>query len=253
MLSLPTLTATDFLPLWPASILSAGRLPGAALRGVPLLGLAELPGAADRRLRPLWPEWSPLRRLARRRWRCSAASRCSTRSRALYRSSSASAWRSRRCWRAGFLRGAARRARRVLRARCSSPRAGMSLLGISNELIVALHQPRDPQRRHLRARGVPAPRPRPAEAAFKYFVLGAFSSALLLYGTALLYGATGTRRSADDGPSARGRRARLADRRRCLRRAGAHRGRHSRSRSPRCRSTCGPRTSTRARRPRSPR
>ena len=33
---------------------------------------------------------------------------------------------------------------------------------------------------------------RPSEAAFKYLVLGAFSSALLLYGSALLYGAAGT-------------------------------------------------------------
>lgn len=32
---------------------------------------------------------------------------------------------------------------------------------------------------------------KPAEAAFKYFVLGAFASALLLYGIALIYGATG--------------------------------------------------------------
>lgn len=36
--------------------------------------------------------------------------------------------------------------------------------------------------------------PRPAEAGFKYFILGAFSAALLLYGAALLYGATGTTR-----------------------------------------------------------
>jgi len=33
---------------------------------------------------------------------------------------------------------------------------------------------------------------KPAEAAFKYFLLGSFSSALLLYGTALVYGATGS-------------------------------------------------------------
>ena len=33
---------------------------------------------------------------------------------------------------------------------------------------------------------------RPAEAAFKYFLLGAFSSALLLYGTALIWGSTGS-------------------------------------------------------------
>jgi NADH-quinone oxidoreductase subunit N len=32
---------------------------------------------------------------------------------------------------------------------------------------------------------------KPAEAAFKYFILGAFASALLLYGIALTYGATG--------------------------------------------------------------
>jgi NADH-quinone oxidoreductase subunit N len=33
---------------------------------------------------------------------------------------------------------------------------------------------------------------RPAEAAFKYFLLGAFASSVFLYGTALLYGATGS-------------------------------------------------------------
>ena len=33
---------------------------------------------------------------------------------------------------------------------------------------------------------------RPAEAAFKYFILGAFSSALFIYGAALVYGATHT-------------------------------------------------------------
>jgi NADH-quinone oxidoreductase subunit N len=34
--------------------------------------------------------------------------------------------------------------------------------------------------------------PRSVESGFKYFILGAFSSALLLYGIALIYGATGT-------------------------------------------------------------
>ena len=33
--------------------------------------------------------------------------------------------------------------------------------------------------------------PRSTEAAFKYFILGAFSSALFLYGSALCFGATG--------------------------------------------------------------
>ena len=38
---------------------------------------------------------------------------------------------------------------------------------------------------------------RPAEAAFKYFVLGSFSSAVFLYGAALGFGATGSTRIAD--------------------------------------------------------
>ncbi|MFN7134479.1 MAG: NADH-quinone oxidoreductase subunit N, partial [Myxococcales bacterium] len=38
---------------------------------------------------------------------------------------------------------------------------------------------------------------RPSESAFKYFLLGAFSSALYLYGVALVYGATGSTRIAD--------------------------------------------------------
>jgi NADH-quinone oxidoreductase subunit N len=41
--------------------------------------------------------------------------------------------------------------------------------------------------------------PRPAEAGFKYFILGAFSAALLLYGASLLYGATGTTKFAEMG------------------------------------------------------
>src|SRR5438067_8068943 len=38
---------------------------------------------------------------------------------------------------------------------------------------------------------------RPAEAAFKYFILGSFASALFLYGAALAFGATGSTRLAD--------------------------------------------------------
>ncbi|MBX5483513.1 MAG: NADH-quinone oxidoreductase subunit N [Myxococcaceae bacterium] len=70
--------------------------------------------------------------------------------------------------------------------------AGMSLLGVSNELVVlfinieVLSVSTYALAAYLR-RG-----PRPAEAAFKYFILGAFSSAVLLYGISLLYGATGT-------------------------------------------------------------
>ena len=70
--------------------------------------------------------------------------------------------------------------------------AGMSLLAMSAELITlfinleVLSVATYALTSYLR-RG-----PRPSEAGFKYFILGAFSSALLLYGIALLYGATGT-------------------------------------------------------------
>ncbi|AKQ68976.1 NADH-ubiquinone oxidoreductase chain N [Myxococcus hansupus] len=70
--------------------------------------------------------------------------------------------------------------------------AGMSLLAMSNELITlfvnieVLSIATYALTSYLR-RGT-----RPSEAGFKYFILGAFSSAVLLYGAALLYGATGT-------------------------------------------------------------
>jgi NADH-quinone oxidoreductase subunit N len=70
--------------------------------------------------------------------------------------------------------------------------AGMSLLALSNELITlfvnveVLSIATYALTSYLR-RGT-----RPSEAGFKYFILGAFSSAVLLYGAALLYGATGT-------------------------------------------------------------
>ena len=79
---------------------------------------------------------------------------------------------------------------------------------------------------------------RPAEAAFKYLVLGAVSSALLLYGTALLFGATGSTLLADL-PKGQGSSLYLAGLA-LVRRA-------SPSRSRRSRSTPGRPTSTRAR------
>jgi NADH-quinone oxidoreductase subunit N len=72
--------------------------------------------------------------------------------------------------------------------------AGMSLLAVSAELITlfinieVLSIGTYALTSYLR-RGT-----RPSEAGFKYFILGAFSSAVLLYGAALLYGATGTTR-----------------------------------------------------------
>src|SRR4051812_14459940 len=75
--------------------------------------------------------------------------------------------------------------------------AGMSLLGLSAEFItlfvnlevlsVATYALTAWLRRGSR----------PSEAGFKYFILGAFSAALMLYGASLLYGATGTTRLAD--------------------------------------------------------
>src|SRR5215217_7840411 len=75
--------------------------------------------------------------------------------------------------------------------------AGMSLLALSNELITlfvnleVLSIATYALTSYLR-RGT-----RPSEAGFKYFILGAFSSAVLLYGAALLYGATGSTKLTD--------------------------------------------------------
>ncbi|BDG03043.1 NADH-quinone oxidoreductase subunit N [Anaeromyxobacter oryzae] len=70
--------------------------------------------------------------------------------------------------------------------------AGMALLGMSTDLLVAfisievMSLSTYALAAYLR-RGM-----RPAEAAFKYLVLGAISSSLVLYGSALLYGASGS-------------------------------------------------------------
>jgi len=92
---------------------------------------------------------------------------------------------------AGFLR--ARHAERgEFYALALFAAAGMTLLSLSAELITLfvnleiLSVATYALTAYLR-RGA-----RPAEAAFKYFILGAFSSSLFLYGTALLYGATGS-------------------------------------------------------------
>ena len=86
------------------------------------------------------------------------------------------------------------------------------------------------------------------EAGLKYFVLGALTSGLLLYGASLTYGYAGTTLFAGIiGAARRGQHvARPALRSRL------HHRRASPSRSRRCRSTCGRPTSTRARRRRSP-
>jgi len=70
--------------------------------------------------------------------------------------------------------------------------SGMMLMGMANDLILiflALELLSIPL--YIMA-GLAWPRPESEESAMKYFVLGAFSSAIFVYGIALLYGAAGT-------------------------------------------------------------
>ncbi len=70
--------------------------------------------------------------------------------------------------------------------------SGMMLMGMANDLILifmALELLSIPL--YILA-GYAWPRPESEESAMKYFILGAFSSAIFVYGVALLYGATGT-------------------------------------------------------------
>ena len=70
--------------------------------------------------------------------------------------------------------------------------AGMSLLALSNEFITLFVNLEIMSIATYALTAYLRRGPRPAEAGFKYFILGAFSAALLLYGAALLYGATGS-------------------------------------------------------------
>ena len=85
---------------------------------------------------------------------------------------------------------------------------------------------------------------RSSEAGLKYFVLGALSSGMLLYGASLLYGFAGSTSFAAIAAVAKtaGRRASGSSSGSCSCSSG------SPSRSPPCPSTCGRPTSTRARR-----
>jgi NADH-quinone oxidoreductase subunit N len=70
--------------------------------------------------------------------------------------------------------------------------SGMMLMGMANDLILifmALELLSIPL--YILA-GFAWPRPESEESAMKYFVLGAFSSAIFVFGIALVYGATGT-------------------------------------------------------------
>ena len=127
---------------------------------------------------------------------------------------------------------------------CSA--TGMMLMASANDLIIvflaleilsiALYVLAAFDRRRLTSQ----------EAGLKYFLLGSFSSAIFLYGVALVYGATGQyephqdRRLPRDHHAPRRRRAVARHRARC--------SSASRSRSRRRRSTCGRPTCTKARR-----
>lgn len=70
--------------------------------------------------------------------------------------------------------------------------AGMALLGMASDLLVAFIAIEVMSLATYSLAAYLRRGRRPAEAAFKYLVLGAVSSALLLYGTALIFGATGS-------------------------------------------------------------
>ena len=70
--------------------------------------------------------------------------------------------------------------------------AGMSLLALSAEFITLFVNLEVMSISTYALTAYLRRGPRPAEAGFKYFILGAFSAALMLYGAALLYGATGS-------------------------------------------------------------
>jgi NADH-quinone oxidoreductase subunit N len=70
--------------------------------------------------------------------------------------------------------------------------AGMCLLGMATDLLVAFISIEVMSLATYSLAAYLRRGRRPSEAAFKYLVLGAVSSALVLYGSALLYGATGS-------------------------------------------------------------
>jgi NADH-quinone oxidoreductase subunit N len=70
--------------------------------------------------------------------------------------------------------------------------AGMVLLGMASDFLVAFVAIETMSLATYALAAYLRRGARPAEAAFKYLVLGAISSALFLYGAALLYGSTGT-------------------------------------------------------------
>ena len=70
--------------------------------------------------------------------------------------------------------------------------SGMVLLGMATDLLVAFVAIEVMSLAVYALTAFPRRGQRAPEAAFKYFVLGSFASAMLLYGASLIYGATGS-------------------------------------------------------------
>jgi NADH-quinone oxidoreductase subunit N len=77
--------------------------------------------------------------------------------------------------------------------------SGMALLGMAADLLVAFISIEVMSLSTYALAAWMRRGRKPAEAAFKYFILGAFSSALFLYGTSLVYGASGSTLLSDIG------------------------------------------------------
>ena len=188
MLTIPTLTAADFVPLWPALILSAGAC-------LVLLSEVFLSSASRSFQAPLTVASTVLAGVV------AAASVFSTPGEVFKGFAVLDPFGSLVsllvCIGIGlsalltpaFLRG--RHAERgEFYALLLFGGAGMSLLGLSNELIFLFINLEILSVATYALAAFLRRGPRPAEAGFKYFILGAFSSAVLLYGTSLLFGAT---------------------------------------------------------------
>jgi NADH-quinone oxidoreductase subunit N len=70
--------------------------------------------------------------------------------------------------------------------------SGMVLLSMATDLLLAFIAIEVMSLAVYALAAYPRRGQRPSEAAFKYFIIGSFASALFLYGSALVYGATGT-------------------------------------------------------------
>ena len=80
---------------------------------------------------------------------------------------------------------------------------GMVMMASSRDLVEHLRGARTAVDPRLHAGGVEQARRQVNEAGVKYYLLGVFASAVLLYGMSLLYGATGSTQLTDIGALAR--------------------------------------------------